>query len=110
MSDNIPLKSSVRKAMTHEVRVRNCQFAFKCPKKWDELTRTSFDRVRHCSNCSRDVFLCTTDAELAESIKLDRCVAVDLATGPGSRPIRTVGVVDSGPMYTIDEESGERKF
>lgn len=62
-----------------ETRLRNCKFAFKCDKRWDDLTRTSFPQVRFCNECSRDVFLCATDAELAESVRLNRCVAIEVA-------------------------------
>lgn len=93
--------------------VRNCQFSFKCSKQWEELTRTSFERVRHCASCSRDVFYCATDAELAESVKLNRCVAVDLPDtvgypnkdNSGQVLIRTtVGVVSPEPRAAIDKE------
>ncbi|MGE0116089.1 MAG: hypothetical protein AB7T07_14555 [Steroidobacteraceae bacterium] len=57
-------------------RIRNCLFAFKCDKQWGDLIRTSFEKVRFCTDCSRDVFFCSTDSELAEAVRLNRCVAV----------------------------------
>ncbi len=56
--------------------IRNCRFAFRCDKEWQDLTETTFPKVRFCGDCERDVFLCTTDAQLAEAIRLNRCVAL----------------------------------
>jgi hypothetical protein len=92
----------------NNARVKNCQFAFKCPKKWEDLTLTLFDRVRHCHGCQRDVFLCNTDAELAEAVRLNRCVAVELpreADYPSSGSVaHTVGVLDCGQDFHVDED------
>lgn len=90
----------------NDVQVRNCQFAFKCPKNWEQLAPTFSASVRHCSTCAQEVFLCRTDKELAESIRLNRCVAVDLRAG-GSTIARTLGVVDVEKTMFIDEESGK---
>ncbi len=55
--------------------IRNCKIAFKCSKNWDDLEHLT-DVTRHCSTCDQAVYLCTTDAELAEAIRLDHCVAI----------------------------------
>ncbi len=55
--------------------IRNCKVVVDCPKRWDEL-RPLTDRTRHCSVCDEAVFLCQTDAELAEAVRLNYCVAV----------------------------------
>lgn len=52
-------------------------FAFACDKKWRHLSITAIENVRHCADCNKDVFLCHTNAELEESARLNRCVAVD---------------------------------
>ena len=57
--------------------VRECVFRFKCPLSWDGLSRTADERVRHCSECDRDVFLTETDKELEANASLGRCVAVE---------------------------------
>jgi len=57
--------------------IRNCRFAFKCNKQWADLRETRFSKVRFCVDCQRDVFLCTTDGELREAVRLNRCVALN---------------------------------
>lgn len=57
--------------------IRNCQFAFKCDKKWGHLQETKNKDVRFCDDCQREVFFCRTDQELREAIVLNRCVAIE---------------------------------
>ena len=64
--------------------IRNCQFAFKYEKKWDELTQPwSWPTVRFCDDCKKSVHLCATDDELVDAIKNNRCVAIPKNTEPG---------------------------
>lgn len=56
--------------------IRNCHFAFKCNAKWDELVHTQDDDIRFCSGCEREVYFCHSDDELAEAIRLNRCIAI----------------------------------
>ena len=57
-------------------RIRNCRFAFRCHKHWNDLVPTKQQNVRFCDDCSRQVFYCATDAELARAVKSGQCVAV----------------------------------
>lgn len=68
-----------------DTHIQNCKFAYKCNKAWGDLQPTTFAQVRFCNECSRDVFLCTTESELAESVRLGRCVAVGVPTTQRSR-------------------------
>jgi len=61
-------------------RVRNCPSAFKCDKTWDELAPTNSKNVRHCSDCTNDVFLCETIGEICKATGEGKCVAVMAAT------------------------------
>ena len=63
----------------HTVTLRNCQFAFRCPKTWDTLQQGESDEVRYCTDCENNVYLCRTDGELAEAIQQNKCVAIVLA-------------------------------
>ena len=45
--------------------IRNCKVVVNCPKKWESLEPLT-DVTRHCGTCDEAVFLCKTDAELAE--------------------------------------------
>jgi hypothetical protein len=56
--------------------IRNCRFAFKCNAKWDELVHTRNDEIRFCGECQREVYYCYSDDDLAESIRLNRCIAI----------------------------------
>lgn len=88
--------------------IRNCRFAYKCKKQWSDLTPTDsgIDNVRHCDDCQQSVYLCWSDAQLAEAIRLNRCVALiapAARTAPSARrrkssnPEWMVGVPDSPP-------------
>jgi len=56
--------------------IRNCKVEFKCPKRWDELKKQDNPDTRHCHVCEENVYLCTTDAQIAEAVRLDHCVAI----------------------------------
>ena len=58
--------------------VWNCEhaFEFQCPMEWSRLTQTGKSKIRHCSNCDQDVYLCETPSEFLENGNLGRCVAV----------------------------------
>jgi hypothetical protein len=60
------------------VKIRNCEFAYRCTKTWEELT-PFMDSVtaRECSDCNKLVHLCTNDDELAEAIRNNYCVALE---------------------------------
>jgi hypothetical protein len=49
--------------MKTNLTIRNCptQFRFVCPKTWDILALTDTNDVRHCEQCSRDVYFCVSD-------------------------------------------------
>lgn len=57
------------------VSIRNCRFAFKCDKKWNDLIETEDSDIRFCNGCEKEVHFCADDDELARSVKLNRCVA-----------------------------------
>lgn len=59
------------------ISIRNCRFAFKCDKKWDDLDETRNDNIRFCNTCEKEVYFCNDDSELAQNVRLNRCVAFD---------------------------------
>jgi hypothetical protein len=65
--------------------IRNCIFAFKCDKKWEELRATTTSNIHFCDACQRAVYFCRTDSELHEAIVLNRCVAVEFENSSGER-------------------------
>jgi hypothetical protein len=64
-------------------RVENCawKFRFQCPERWVNFATTNDDRVRFCSVCSRQVYLCSDDAEVVRHAKLGHCIARDDGIG-----------------------------
>jgi predicted amidophosphoribosyltransferase len=63
--------------------IRNCAGVFKkvCPQRWDQLTPTSADDVRHCGTCSRDVHWCRTDEETLAHARAGHCIAREIPDG-----------------------------
>ena len=77
--------------------IRNCKFAFKCPKFWSELTETHSLGVRFCDSCQQDVYRCVTDEDIASAIRHNRCVAILQDSGePESEETYTVGMIEPG--------------
>ena len=72
--------------------IRNCVFAFKCEKKWEQLTQTKNTDVRFCDACQREVFFCKADDQLRESIVLNRCIAVEVENTTTKNITRLMGV------------------
>lgn len=70
--------------------IRNCRFAFRCHQRWEALEHTGNRRVRYCHECSQDVVLCRTDAELQTALQANYCVAI---VRPASPAQHTIGVV-----------------
>jgi hypothetical protein len=60
-----------------ETTVRNCPppFRFKCTLRWEDLGTTDDPGVRHCEQCSRDVFFCQTDEETIAHAREGHCIA-----------------------------------
>ena len=56
--------------------IRNCNFAFKCHQQWTELAETTDPTVKFCKECQKEVHFCADMEELAESIALNRCIAI----------------------------------
>jgi hypothetical protein len=58
--------------------ILECDFAFKCPKKWEYLDTTDDDSKRFCFSCEQEVFFVTNRDELEANRKLGRCVAAHI--------------------------------
>lgn len=55
--------------------IRNCSWGYKCEKTWGSLIATDNSNVRFCDACEKEVHLCKTKRELADSVLMNRCVA-----------------------------------
>ena len=78
------------------ISIRNCTFVFKCDRQWSLLKKTSLPNVRFCEDCEREVFYCETDQQLAESVALNRCVAIQVENHLRSGQGPLMGSVDLG--------------
>ena len=68
--------------MLSNQKIRNCQFADKCTKKWGDLRKAqgNIANVRFCDECEQDVYLCFTDLQLSKAIRENKCVAIHVST------------------------------
>ena len=102
--------------------IRNCKFAYRCDRKWEDLGRHYQnnkkllpDDVRYCDECEKAVYKITSDKELVKAIKLNRCVAIEITekdlvenireswgVGKENKPVmhRTIGL----PMLPGDSD------
>ena len=55
--------------------IRNCSWGYKCEKTWGSLIVSDNYTIRFCDACEKEVYLCKTKRELADSVLLNRCVA-----------------------------------
>ncbi len=58
------------------LRLRNCNFKFKCTQSWELLEITDEEGVRFCKDCQKDVHMVGTLSDLYKSLKNDFCVAI----------------------------------
>jgi uncharacterized protein (TIGR02996 family) len=58
--------------------VHHCvEFRFRCPQRWDTLIATEDSKVRHCTECRKDVHYCRTESEAYDLADAGKCVAID---------------------------------
>jgi uncharacterized protein (TIGR02996 family) len=67
------------RAIVARPALENCdvRFELRCPKRWDQLTATAVDTVRHCQACERQVTYCTSIFDARRLAQNGACVAVD---------------------------------
>ncbi len=56
--------------------IERCPLDYYCTKKWDELQVSNSPKVRFCSKCSHEVYLCETVAEFDKKSAEGACVAL----------------------------------
>lgn len=76
------------------ITIRNCTFAYRCDRKWAELTKSDNPDVRFCNECQKNVYFCRSDDELAEAVKQDRCVAIERSSDQLEVTVPTMGVIE----------------
>jgi uncharacterized protein (TIGR02996 family) len=84
--------------------VENCDeaFAFKCPKKWENLRATADNAVRHCTSCQKLVYYCRTLPDAQDHARQGHCVAVKLGVlrYPGDLESDEIEMGDFLPSYS----------
>src|SRR5262249_34481252 len=65
-----------------ERTIRNCAFKMKvlCPRTWGALEETETANVRHCSQCNKDVYFCSSDVETIAHARQGHCIAREVPT------------------------------
>jgi hypothetical protein len=53
----------------------HCEFEYSCPLNWGELKLTDNASVRYCDQCSKEVTLCTDDAQIDLAWEQGKCIA-----------------------------------
>jgi hypothetical protein len=64
--------------MAKRREIRECDFAFKCPKQWENLRGGDDPDKRYCETCERDVHFVSSRIEFEVALKLGRCVAAEV--------------------------------
>jgi hypothetical protein len=78
--------------------IRNCSWGYKCEKTWGSLIVTDSDTIRFCDACEKEVYLCKTKRELADSVLLNRCVAFSSRLLKASDALAATNIDDDYPM------------
>ena len=64
--------------------IRNCIFGFQCKENWGEMAyvsnAASGSEIRFCSSCEKEVYECTSDQELTDNVRINRCVVIARST------------------------------
>ena len=90
-------------------RSRNCLpvFRFVCPRRWEGLTPTDEPTVRHCGQCDRQVYFCSTDAETIAHARVGNCIAREMPDA-AELPRVYVGQPVGLPPVTPQQEEARR--
>ena len=66
------------------ISIRNCIFGFQCEENWSEMAyisnADSGSEIRFCSSCEKEVYECTSDQELTDNVRINRCVVIARST------------------------------
>ena len=80
----ILLDSIIMKSNKEPLYIRNCIFGFQCKENWSEMAyisnADSGSEIRFCSSCEKEVYECTSDQELTDNVRINRCVVIARST------------------------------
>ena len=71
------IQSAINRHYDVPAGIDNCSWTFKyeCPHRWKSLATTDDNSIRFCPVCSRNVYLCHTDSDVAHHAQAGDCVA-----------------------------------
>ena len=67
------------------VKIKNCDFEYQCPKSWEDLFETNVDSVRYCDQCKKNVYLSQSVIEVHQHAEKHECVAIPIDLTDKSR-------------------------
>ena len=85
--------------------IKNCEFAFKCPRDWPRLTATANGGERHCASCDKLVYLCQDNDALIRHVQAGHCVAVEDVSHVGRMLVGQVESEYSAPPPELAQAS-----
>ena len=72
------------KSNKNVLSIRNCIFGFQCKENWSEMAyisnADSGSEIRFCSSCEKEVYECTSDQEMTDNVRINRCVVIARST------------------------------
>ncbi|MDH5178178.1 MAG: hypothetical protein OEZ39_00805 [Gammaproteobacteria bacterium] len=63
--------------MTRLINCTSLEWAFKCPKNWDELTHTENENIRYCQVCDNNVYFANDAGQLDKLASEGKCTAFE---------------------------------
>jgi hypothetical protein len=58
------------------VDIRNCVLGRDCKQIWERLIETNDSSLKYCRKCEKNVFMILSDTDVANAIRLNRCIAI----------------------------------
>ena len=89
---------------------KDVEMKFVCPHSWETLEPTSSDdnekEVRFCNDCSKEVYWCSSEAEIVSHGTQGHCVAFNFARGvaPSCSLVDDFGVMPSSEGLTSSDQ------
>lgn len=71
-----------------------CQWKFKCPLTFEQLTKTESPTYRFCEQCQQNVYRCEDLKEAFEKAKQNRCIAIRIKNDKDNKVEELQGYLD----------------
>lgn len=84
----------------------HCDFEYTCSLNWRNLNPTEDPKVRYCTECKKNVNLCTTNEEIDYAEERGLCVAHPLYTEKALKEIRDYEAGISKNPFIVEMSMG----